>query len=67
MLGFVGLDPNLVSHDVDVDERMVNALLVVPAKGDQFEAAALAIKDCFEGKFAVCIGNLGIDVEPIVR
>src|SRR5436309_2592152 len=35
VLGVVGLDPQLAVDDVDVRERVMNALVVVPAESDE--------------------------------
>jgi hypothetical protein len=40
VLGVIGLNPELVTHNVDVHERMVDAFVVVPAERNQHEAAA---------------------------
>src|SRR5438128_2234362 len=58
VFGVVGLDPHFVGHDVDVHERVVDALVAVPAESHEYETAAGAIKDRFAGQIAVGVGNL---------
>src|SRR5437868_5692087 len=67
VLGIVGLDPQVFAHDVDVDEWMVDALVVIPAEGDQCKAIALAVKDRFASQIAVCVRDLGVGVEDALN
>src|SRR5262249_11089740 len=50
----VVLNPHLVTDDVDVDDRAVNALDPVPAEVQEFEMVALRIHDQFGIDLAIC-------------
>src|SRR5438552_2924098 len=49
VLRVVGLDPQFAVNDVHVRERMMNALVAVPAESHKYEAAAWTIKDRLAG------------------
>jgi hypothetical protein len=63
VLGVIGLDPQLAVNDVDVRERMMNPLIIVPPVSYQNEAVAGTIKDRNAGQIAVRVGNLRVNVE----
>jgi hypothetical protein len=65
VLGVVGLNPQLAVDDIHMRQRVVNALVVVPAERHQNEAAAGAIKDRFACQIAVSVGNLRVPVQNL--
>jgi hypothetical protein len=46
-VGVIALNPNLSADNVDVDDRMVNPLPLVPAYAEEFVAVSLPVNERF--------------------